>query len=228
MSILPTEANLWLVVRKKHIATGWGPYTMDSGTTVSSFRIWKWWNRNSIPWPRRTICVLILALLLCDLRSISLMPFWASGVFFEKTSPLRMYACWVTQLCPTLCNSMDCSPPGSSAHGDSPGKNIRVDCHALLQGIFPTQELNPGLLHCRQILYCLSHQGNPLSYLPNPTDCHSQKFYTGEIYLLDEPLQGQTSNDIKRCGKRNSLIFHSLFGTSCCVSWDSLMECYTV
>ena len=117
MSILPTEANLWLVVRKKHIATGWGPYTMDSGTTVSSFRIWKWWNRNSIPWPRRTICVLILALLLCDLRSISLMPFWASGVFFKKTSPLRMYACWVTQLCPTLCNSMDCSPPGSSLHG---------------------------------------------------------------------------------------------------------------
>ena len=35
---------------------------------------------------------------------------------------------------------MDCSPPGSSAHGDSPGKNIGVGCHALLQGIVPTQE----------------------------------------------------------------------------------------
>ena len=35
-------------------------------------------------------------------------------------------------------------------------------CHSLLQGIFPTQGLNPGLLHCRQILYCLSHQGSPL------------------------------------------------------------------
>ena len=33
--------------------------------------------------------------------------------------------------------------------------------HFLLQGIFPTQELNPGLLHCRPILYCLSHQGIP-------------------------------------------------------------------
>ena len=32
--------------------------------------------------------------------------------------------------------------------------------HSLLQGIFPTQGLNPGLLHCRQILYCLSYQGN--------------------------------------------------------------------
>ena len=35
-----------------------------------------------------------------------------------------------------------------------------MDCHALLQGIFPTQGLNPGLLHSRQILYCLSHQGS--------------------------------------------------------------------
>ena len=38
---------------------------------------------------------------------------------------------------------------------DSPGKNTRVGCHALLQGIFPTQRSNPGLLHCRQTLYHL-------------------------------------------------------------------------
>ena len=47
------------------------------------------------------------------------------------------------QSCPTLFNLMDCSPPGSSVHGDSPGKNTGVGCHALLQGIFPTQELSP-------------------------------------------------------------------------------------
>ena len=45
---------------------------------------------------------------------------------------------------------------------NSPGKNTGEDCHFLLQGIFPTQGWNPGLLHCRQILYPLSHQGNPL------------------------------------------------------------------
>ena len=45
---------------------------------------------------------------------------------------------------------------------NSPGKNTGVSCHSLLQGIFLTQGLNPGLLHCRQILYCLSHQGNQL------------------------------------------------------------------
>ena len=56
---------------------------------------------------------------------------------------------------------MGCSLPGSSVHGDSPGKNTGVCCHALLQGIFPTQGSNPSLPHCGQILYRLSHQGSP-------------------------------------------------------------------
>ena len=43
---------------------------------------------------------------------------------------------------------------------NSPGENTGVGSHFLLQGIFPTQELNLGLLHCRQILYHLSHQGS--------------------------------------------------------------------
>ena len=64
----------------------------------------------------------------------------------------------VAHSCPTLCDPMDCSLPGSSVHADSPGKNTGVGCHGLLQGIFPTQELNWGLLHCRQILYQLSYQ----------------------------------------------------------------------
>ena len=65
--------------------------------------------------------------------------------------------CLVTQSCPTLCDPMNCSLPGSSVHRDSLGKNTGVGCHALLQGIFPTQGSNPGLLHCRQLLYHLSH-----------------------------------------------------------------------
>ena len=46
------------------------------------------------------------------------------------------------QLCLTLCNPIDCSPPGSSVHGDLPGKDTRVAYHALLQGIFLTQWSN--------------------------------------------------------------------------------------
>ena len=54
---------------------------------------------------------------------------------FEQGSPTSSYAlCLVAQLWPTLCNPVDCSPPGSSVHGDSPGKNTGVGCYALLQG----------------------------------------------------------------------------------------------
>ena len=58
----------------------------------------------------------------------------------------------VTQSSPTLCDPMNCSLPGSSVHGI---------LQARIQGIFPSQGLNPGLPHCRQILYHLSHQGSP-------------------------------------------------------------------
>ena len=54
----------------------------------------------------------------------------------------------MVELCLTLCDLMDCSLPGSSIHGNSPGKNTGVGCHALLQGIFPTQGSNPDLLYC--------------------------------------------------------------------------------
>ena len=64
----------------------------------------------------------------------------------------------VAQLCPTLCNPMDCSPSGSSVHEIFQARiHTGVGCHFLLQGIFPTQGPNLGLLHSRQILYHLSH-----------------------------------------------------------------------
>ena len=52
-------------------------------------------------------------------------------------------------------------PPGQYSPWNSPRKNTGVGSHSLLQGIFPTEGLIPGLLHCRQILYQLSHQGSP-------------------------------------------------------------------
>ena len=47
---------------------------------------------------------------------------------------------------------------GQYSPWNSPGQNTGVGSHSLLQGIFPTQGLNPGLPHCRQILYQLGHQ----------------------------------------------------------------------
>ena len=64
----------------------------------------------------------------------------------------------VTQSYPTLCDHMDTR----LLHPwDFLGKGTGVGCHFLLQGIFPTQGSNSGLPHCRQTLYCLSHQGGP-------------------------------------------------------------------
>ena len=64
--------------------------------------------------------------------------------------------------CPTLCDPMDCSLPGSSVHGNSPGKNTGVGFHSLLQGIFPTQGLNPYLLHWQAYSLPPKNQGSPL------------------------------------------------------------------
>ena len=94
--------------------------------------------------------------------------FWTSDLQNHKTitlncsKPLCLWRfviaalsllCLVSQLYPALCDPVDCSPPGSSVHGDSPGKNTGGGCHALLQGIFPTQGSNPTLLLGRWILY---------------------------------------------------------------------------
>ena len=63
----------------------------------------------------------------------------------------------VTQSCLTVCNPMDCSPPGSSVHGILQGTIQEWVATPVSRG------LNPGLLHCRQTLYQLSHQGSPLA-----------------------------------------------------------------
>ena len=79
-----------------------------------------------------------------------------------------MSECLVTKSCLTLITPWTVAHQaplsmGFSRHlctGDFPGTNIGIVCHFLLQEIFPTQGLNPSLLHCRQILYHLSYQGS--------------------------------------------------------------------
>ena len=60
---------------------------------------------------------------------------------------------------------MDCRLPGSSVHGILQATILEWVAYFLLQGIFLTQGSNLGLSHCRQILYCLSHQGSPIVYV---------------------------------------------------------------
>ena len=92
-----------------------------------------------------------------------------SKMAVEKKKEMKVL---VTQSCPTLCDRMDCSPP-DLCPWNSPGKKTGVGRCSLLQGIFPTPGSNMGLLHCRQFLYWLSHQGSPLSLIS------SRFIYTG-------------------------------------------------
>ena len=63
-----------------------------------------------------------------------------------------------------VCDSL--RPHGLYSPWTSPGQNTGVGGLSLLQGVFPTQGWNPGLLHCRRILHQLSHRGSPPKHFP--------------------------------------------------------------
>ena len=98
-----------------------------------------------------------------------------------------------------------CSPPGSSAHGDSPGQNTGLGCHALPQGIFPTQGSNPDLLHCRQILYCLSHQESWCGSTKNTGVGSHFLLHQLHVILSNPQLLGLVSSDGLQCDFYKSL-----------------------
>ena len=107
------------------------------------------------------------------------------------------------------------------AHGlynpwNSLGQNTGVGSLSLLQGVFPTQELNPGLRHCRQIVYQLSHKGSPrgLEWVAYP-------FSSGWIFLTQELNQG-----LLRC----TWILHQLSyqGSLAAAAAKSLQSCPTL
>ena len=88
-------------------------------------------------------------------------PGWVVFNSFSSCALEKMHVCVLSHsVVSDSLRPMDCSPPGSSVHGDFPGKNTGVGSLSLLQGIFPTQGLNPGLPHCGWILYHLNHQGS--------------------------------------------------------------------
>ena len=96
--------------------------------------------------------------------------FWKRSLYLDqickgmgalrKGDPLPLkWRDWVSDSHSVLSNSL--RPRGLYSPWNSPGQNTGVGSGSLLQGIFPTQGSNPGLSHCRQILYQLSHKGSP-------------------------------------------------------------------
>ena len=89
-----------------------------------------------------------------------------------------------SESCSVASNSL--RPHGVYSPWNSPGKNTGVGSHSLLQGIFSTQGSNPGLPHCREILYQLSHQGslgNRDSYLQKLSHQYKQLYSVPDIEL---------------------------------------------
>ena len=78
--------------------------------------------------------------------------------------------CLVVQACPTLCDPVDVAHQAPLSMG-LPRQEYWSGLPFPSLGIFPTQGLNPGLLHCRHIFYFLSHQGRPLilEWVPYPS-----------------------------------------------------------
>ena len=136
---------------------------------------------------------LILWFLLCEMEIISFL--------FRTVIHPCVLACSVVQSCLTLVTSMDCSPPGSSIQEIFQARILNWVTMSSSRGIFQTQESNPSL-HCRRILYWLSHQGRLdlfrmiLKYI---SDClpfllgmplgHLQHVCLARTYLADKWLR---------------------------------------
>ena len=91
----------------------------------------------------------------------------------------------VAQSCLTLCDSMDCRLPGSSVQGILQARTLTgVGSRSILQRIFQTQKSNSGLLRCRQILYCQSHQGSPGGLSGRKINCSSHACTTSGLPFL--------------------------------------------
>ena len=120
----------------------------------------------------------------------------------------RYVLCSVTQSCLTIWDITDSSPPGPSVHGDSPGKNTGVGCHALFQGVFLTKGVNPGLLHCRRICWPLSPQGSPHIVGTNLIVTEWISRWMGQFKLQSQPF-GPGTMSIHTLGHAAHLFWES-------------------
>ena len=128
-----------------------------------------------------------------------------------RESPLattKIRACLIAQLGLTLCNPVDCSPPGSSVHGILPARILEWVAIFYSRGFFLTQGSNPHiscLLYYRQILYQLSYQGSPTK---------TQSNQKNKIILK---IKHET--DIQEVMFKMDLILYWLCGTSLSASY---------
>ena len=131
--------------------------------------------------------------------------------------------CLIAQSCPTLCDPMDCDLPGSSVHGDSPGKNTGVGCHALLQGIFPTQGSN-----LRSCAFCIG-RGHLIHEALGEPCCRTERL--GSLFLMKEARCPGPHAPRPHCSmrSRNRQIQRHRKPVSGCWWWEGVLpECLCI
>ena len=103
---------------------------------------------------------------------------------------------------------------------DSPSKSTGVGCHFLLQRIFPTRGSNPGLPHCRQTLYRLSHHGSPrtlrsiINWIPGYDICLAKNETKFQKYIIFKYYWEAWINSIKSLNEK--MLTASPYNLYCC------------
>ena len=135
-------------------------------------------------------------------------------MFIYRSFPLRRYGIWNNMVrdgtgCCDLkgrrpsgrMHTASLPPPRPGLVGlwDSAGKDAGVGCHFFLQGIFPTQGSTPGLLHCRQILHCLSRQGSPKMLLAQAAAAECGRGQRSLLFLSLSGLRPASSVSRRGC-----------------------------
>ena len=115
---------------------------------------------------------------------------------FNQSSITDVILCGESESCSVMFDSLQ--PRGLYSPWNSPGQNPGVGSRSLLQGIFPTQGLNPGLPHCRWILYQLSHQGSCLWWFASKRPGSVYLVFQDICFWTSELPSNQFNHHIKR------------------------------
>ena len=182
---LPTKVHLAEVMVFPVVMYGYESCTIKKAEfqRTDAFALWCW-RLLRVPWSARRASQSILKEINLEYSLEELMLKLRLHTFGHLMPCVFCQA----QSCLTLCNPMDCNPPGSSGPGGSPGKNTGMCCHIPLQRIFPTQGLNSGLSHCRLILYHLSH------HLMQKVSSLEKTLVLGKIWRQEE--KGSTEEEM--------------------------------
>ena len=183
---------------------------MGPAKLMSGCFIFKWICRAERQIMQRLIIIALVACLLLPLSLLSQTRLFflydngalPPGGMCHSTLCCSVLGLWATlcmsvcmlfaQLCPTVLWPQGLWPIKLLCPWNSPGKNTGVGCHSLFQGIFPTQGLNLGLLHCRQILYCWA-----IKEVPCPPEETSKAFTESRQAYSSHPLADSLCNSFR-------------------------------